>query len=582
MTDRIDRRSFLARGAVAGAGLAVAGATGGLIAACGNSGSSSDSSTTSGGSSTRPDGVSTATPKPGGSLVFGVDAEEKGFSPTQGTFDEVGILYARTVFDTLMILDSNGVPQPNLAQTVASNPAGTVWTITMRPNLTFHNGAACDGAAVAANFKAHQASLLTGPALTPIQSVVVTSPLVVTITMKTPWVPFNYYLCGGIGSQFAFIAEPTWLASGSQTNPVGTGPFVFQSWVPNDHFTATRNPKYWRPGLPYLDTITYKPIPDTDQILASLKSGAIDIMHTDTGSDIAQLRSDTSFAYCDDSVKVAGEPDMGLIQLNLSKAPFNNQKLRQAMAYATSSKQYVQVIDNGVTETSNGPFTSTSPYYLANNGYPAYNLDKAKQLVSEVKASGASVSFTLGHTPDPEGSQIGQYLQQVLQEAGMQVTLQPILQDSIINVALTGAFEALTWRQFGAVTPTSITSSGRRPTPTPRVRHQHGPQLGPTHADRAHPGPPGHRHGHAGRRVPAGQSAAVRGHPLRLVRPHRLGHRRRGQRTELQQPDDAVRRQGLRHDRRSDLAPGDLEVVVRSDTRSAPSDLPAAGGAVVP
>jgi len=454
MTDRIDRRSFLAKGAVTGAGLAIAGASGGLLAAC--SSSSSSSSTTAAGGSTstgQNDGVSTATPKTGGSLTFGVDAEEKGFSPTQGTFDEVGIMYARTVFDTLMILDAEGVPQPNLAESVTSNSTGTVWTITVRPNIEFHNGAPCDGAAVAANFKAHQASLLTGPALTPIQSIVVTSPQVVTITMKTPWVPFNYYLCGGIGSQFAFIAEPNWLASGSQTNPVGTGPFVFQEWVPNDHFTATRNTKYWRPGLPYLDSITYRPIPDTDQILASLQSGSIDIMHTDTATDIKALRDNPALNYCDDTVKLAGEPDMACIQLNLSKPPFNNLKLRQAMAYATSSAQYVQVIDSGVTEPTNGVFTSGSPYYLTNNGYPEYSLSKAKQLVAEVKASGAPVSFTLGHTPDPKGSQIGQYLQQVLEQAGMVVTLNPILQDSIINVALTGAYEALTWRQFGAVNP---------------------------------------------------------------------------------------------------------------------------------
>ena len=166
MTDRIDRRSFLAKSAVAGAGLAVAGASGGLLSAC--SSSSSSSSTTAAGASTgsRPDGISSATPKPGGTLVFGVDAEEKGFSPTQGTFDEVGILYARTVFDTLMILDANGVPQPNLASSVTSDPTGTVWTITVRSGVTFHNGAVCDGAAVAAHFKAHQASLRTGPALT--------------------------------------------------------------------------------------------------------------------------------------------------------------------------------------------------------------------------------------------------------------------------------------------------------------------------------------------------------------------------------------------------------------------------------
>jgi peptide/nickel transport system substrate-binding protein len=401
----------------------------------------------------RPHRAARPAPKKGGTLVFGVDAEEKGFSPTQGTFDEVGIMYARTVFDTLMILDDTGVPQPNLAESVSSDSAGTVWTIKCRSNIKFHNGAVCDAAAIAANFNAHIKSLLTGPALTPVQSVVVTDPTTITITMKTPWVPFSYYLCGGIGSQFAFIAEPTWLATSSQTNPVGTGPFVFQEWVPNSHFTATRNPNYWRAGLPHLDTITYKAIPDAQQLLASLNSGAVDMLHTSNATDTAAMRSNKTLGYIDDSKNVAGEPDMGCLLLNLRKAPFDNLKLRQAMAYATSSEQYVQVIDQGVTETSNGVFVKGSPYYLADNGYPAYNLAKAKQLVSEVKAAGGSVTFNLGHTPDPKGAQIGQYLQQVLQQAGMVITLQPILQDSIINVALTGGFQALTWRQFGAVNP---------------------------------------------------------------------------------------------------------------------------------
>ena len=452
MTKRIDRRSFLARGAAAGAGIAVVGTSGGVLAAC-SSGSSSGSGTTSG-TGSHPDGVSTATAKTGGSLIFGVDAEEKGFSTTLGTFDEVGIIYARTVFDPLMALSASGTPQPYLAQSVSPNSDYTVWTITMRPNLVFHNGAPCDAAAVAANFTAQKSSTLTGPALTTVADIAVTSPLVVTITMKSPWVPFDYYLTGGIGGQFAFIAEPTWLASGSQTNPVGTGPFVFQSWVPNDHFTATKNPHYWRQGFPYLDSITYKPITDPDQMLSSLTSGAIDIMHSDTPEVISQLRANTSLAYIDDSKNVAGEPDMGCILLNLSKPPFDNLKLRQATAYAISSAQYVEVIDKGVNATSNGPFTTTSPYYVADNNYPVADVDKAKSLVSQVaQETGQPVSITLNHTPDPSTTRIAEYLQAQLQTAGMKVTLAPVQQADIINTALLGSFEAQVWRQFGAVDP---------------------------------------------------------------------------------------------------------------------------------
>ena len=81
MSDRIDRRSFLARGAAAGAGLAVVGTSGGLLAAC-SSGSGSSSSSAA--SSVHPNGISTATPKTGGALIFGTEAEEVGFSTTKG------------------------------------------------------------------------------------------------------------------------------------------------------------------------------------------------------------------------------------------------------------------------------------------------------------------------------------------------------------------------------------------------------------------------------------------------------------------------------------------------------------------
>ena len=66
-------------------------------------------------------GVSTKTPKKGGSLVFGVDAEEQGFDPTQARFDEVGVMYARTVFDPLTIVTANGDWAPYLAQSVVPN-----------------------------------------------------------------------------------------------------------------------------------------------------------------------------------------------------------------------------------------------------------------------------------------------------------------------------------------------------------------------------------------------------------------------------------------------------------------------------
>lgn len=448
MPDRIDRRSFLARGAAAGAGLAAVSASGALLDACSSGASGSGSSTGS-----HPNGVSTATPKKGGQLIFGTEAEEKGFSPTQGTFDTTGILYARTVFDPLAIIAADGSVQPYLAASITPNGDYTVWTITMRPNVVFHNGAPCDGAAVAANLEAQKMSGLTGPAVTTISSISATGPLEVTVTMSSPWVPFDFYLAGGIGGQIAFIAEPNWLATNSQTNPIGTGPFVFQSWNPNDHFTAARNPHYWRTGYPYLDSITFKPIPDSQQLLNSLNSGVVDIIHTSTAQVTAQLRANTSLGYVDDSQHVAGEPDMGCLLLNLSIPPFDNLKVRQAAAMAISSEQYTQVINGGINPTSNGPFVPGSPFY-APTGYPAPDPAKAAQLVQQVRQeTGKPVTLTINHVPDANTTRIAEYLQQQLKNAGMSVNLSPIQQANFISTALTGNFQAQVWRQFGAVDP---------------------------------------------------------------------------------------------------------------------------------
>ncbi|HEY5252324.1 MAG TPA: ABC transporter substrate-binding protein, partial [Acidimicrobiales bacterium] len=389
-----------------------------------------------------------------GKLIFGTTAEEKGFDPTTATFDTPGVQYARTVFDPLTIIDANGKVQPYLAQSVTPNPDYSVWTVTMRPNVSFHDGTPCDAAAIATNFEAQKASLLTGSALTNIDTISVTGPLVVTVTMKTPWVPFDFYLAGGIGGQVAYIAAPSMLKSSTGTShPVGTGPFVFAEWDQNDHFTANRNPNYWRPGLPYLDSIEYRPIPDSQALLNSLLSGGVDLIQTDTSSVVKALQGNSSLSYIDDKTHLVGEPDMNCLLLNLAKPPFNNPSVRQAVAMAISSKQYATVIDQNVNPPSNGPFTKGSPYYAA-DGYPAFNPAKARRLIAKVAhQTGKPVSININHVPDSFDAKIGQFLQQQLSNVGIRASLTPVQQDQIINTALTGAFQAQVWTQFSATDP---------------------------------------------------------------------------------------------------------------------------------
>src|SRR5579863_8624156 len=165
--DRIDRRSFLSKSMAAAGGVAAAGVAGGALSACGSG---------SGGGATggARNGISTATPQKGGSLQFGVEAEEQGFDPATGRFDETGVQYARTVFDPLTILATDGSVQPYLAQAITPNSDYTVWTITARPNVRFHDGTTCDAAAIAGSLNHFKDNLL-GVTFTAVSNIAATS-----------------------------------------------------------------------------------------------------------------------------------------------------------------------------------------------------------------------------------------------------------------------------------------------------------------------------------------------------------------------------------------------------------------------
>ncbi len=443
MSDAIDRRHFLSQGLRTAAGVAVlGGGASSLLAACSSgSGSSSTSSSSNA-------GVSTATPKPGGSLTFATEAEIDGFDPTQDRWDSSGYMYIRTVYDNLVAFDTNGNAKPYLAQSVTPNSDYTQWTIVVRPNVVFHDGSPLNAAAVKTNLDAVKSAALTGPALTNISSVTVTDPMTVVVAMKAPWVPFPIVLA----VQTGVVVEPRTLLSGKAgTNPIGTGPFVFQQWVPNDHYTATKNPHYWRPGLPYLNQITFKPIVDPQSRENSLKSGTVDIMHSSDTQNLVDLQGDSSFVTINDMHQTF-QPDMDFVMLNTAVAPMNDIRVRQALAYAIDKQKVINTIFNGLPPQSFGPYVQGSPYY-GPTGYPDYNLAKAQSLVKQYEAEKGPISFEYGTVNQPKDLETNQLVQAMWKQAGIQSTIVQVEQSQYILNALQGKYQAYAWRQFATPDP---------------------------------------------------------------------------------------------------------------------------------
>ena len=351
------------------------------------------------------------------------------------------------------MITATGGAVPYLAESVTPNADYSVWTITLRQGISFHDGTPLNGEALYRNVDAVYKSALTGIALKPlIASYAQSGPYSVSVTMVRPWVTFPYTLAE---QQVCFVAAPSMLdaPNGGTDNPIGTGPFKFQDWVVNDHFTSTANPHYWRPGQPYLSSITFKPIPDAGARAEALQAGDVDLIHLSEPQQILQFRGDKSYAYLDNSGKMVGAPNVNCLMLNCAKPPFDDIDARRAVAYGTNRIQYAHVIDQNVNAPATGIYQPGSPYYTKTT-YPPYNATQARALVKKVRQkTGKPFTFTMNSVAAPYESRIAAYTQQQMQNIGITVNTVPMEQNELINDALAGSFEATEWNQFGGMSP---------------------------------------------------------------------------------------------------------------------------------
>jgi len=169
---------------------------------------------------------------------------------------------------------------------------------------------------------------------------------------------------------------------------------------------------------------------------------------------IADLQHDTSFQQVTDLHQTVGQPDMDFIMLNVSVPPLNDLTVRQALAYATDPAEIVKLFGRGVLTPNTSLFPPGSIYRAADNGYPVYNLAKAKQLVAKAAPNhGGSLDLQLIDITDPRQAEIIQAIQSMWQLAGFKVSLGQIQQVQYIDQLVGGQFQAAADEQFGAPDP---------------------------------------------------------------------------------------------------------------------------------
>ncbi len=438
----MDRRTFLVKGATVAGAVVLAGAAGTGLAACSSAGGSTTTTTASSGTA--------GAPTRGGSMTIGTMAEIDGFSPSQNRWDTNGLLYANTVYDPLMAVAEDGSIQPYLAKSLTPNAAYDQWTLTLRAGVTFHDGTALTSIVVKNNFDALASSSLTSGAVAGIASVTTPDDRTVVFTLKSPATGF----ASGLTTQAGYIVAQATLdqASDASVTPVGTGPFVFGSWQPNSHFTATRNPHYWQQGLPYLDQVTFRPIVDTTQREDSLRTGSIDALISIDAKTYAHFDGTTGYQALFETSPVIGSPTMGFMLLNCVRPPTDDLRIRTALAKATDQVAIQKMFGDGSVQAINGIFLPGSPY-AGHTDYPAHDAAGATSLVQQYAAEHGTPSIQISTTSDPRTVQLVQVVQQMWGSAGIDVSITIVQQADAIIDLLTGEYQAVPSAQFGAVNP---------------------------------------------------------------------------------------------------------------------------------
>lgn len=393
----------------------------------------------------------TGEPQRGGRVVYGTEAEVDGFNPVSNRWAISGHMVAQAVFDPLTALDADGVAQPYLAESVEPNDDYSSWTITLRSGVTFHNGTPLTADVVVANLEAHRVSPLTSTAVAPIASVTATGPLTVEVALSQPWAAFPGVLAGQAG----YVAEPSMLDTANpdaSRSPIGTGPFRLVEWTPNVRWVGERFEDYWRDGLPYLDAVEFRPLPNPQQRLNALLTGEVNLMHLSTSTVAAEMRAAAEAGEVQ-FLEDPGEAEESAVLLNLEAEPLNDVRVRRALALATDTQTFNEVIHLGLLEPSNGPFSPGTQWHTETN-YPAFDAAAARALVDEYiadPATPAEVSFTLTATPAARDQ--AELLAEQWRQVGITATIATVEQAEFINTAVTGNFEANVWRQFGSPDP---------------------------------------------------------------------------------------------------------------------------------
>jgi peptide/nickel transport system substrate-binding protein len=331
-----------------------------------------------------------AAPPEGGELIVGLSWEPSKIDPHR-TAAENGILPIMQTCETLVMREPDGTLVPGLASSWDISDDGKDYTFHLREGINFHDGTPFNAEAVKYNFdRIKDPATMSEYAVDYLGSYTgtdVVDDYTAVVHTDSPVASF----LGGLAEGWMCMVSPTaaekWGPEEFQDHFVGTGPFIFKEWKRGEYIRVEKNPDYWggpeffdHQGLAYLDAIVFKFVEEATVRTGTLETGEIHIAQEVQATDVAALEQDPNI-----NVLIMPSPGTGIfLMFNMSKAPTDDLKVRQAINYAIDQKAISDTLYQGVLGPSYGPLTPPTPCYWsgAEQMYP-YDPEKAKELLDE-------------------------------------------------------------------------------------------------------------------------------------------------------------------------------------------------------
>lgn len=371
---------------------------------------------------TAPSPATQATPQPvyGGTIVHAISSNmtlDSAFN-VGGGYDQIALYH---LYNTLLHVTPKITLEPEMALSWEI-PDKTTFIYKLRRGVKFHDGADFNAQAVKANFD----RILdpdfkpTGPTeVRPnVKAVEVVDDATIKFTLKGPNSEFPG---SALASTYGGIVSP--LAPARYNNDlrrhgVGTGPFQSAEWVLDDHITVKKFPGYWDAGLPYLDQITWKIIPDPTVRRTLLLTGEAQFIMEMGQQDIEALKADTN-------VKVVTQPGIkrNVVHFNMRKEPFSKKAARQALAYAVDRESISQAVYGGTWKAAEGLFPPISPFHDPTiKNYP-FDLKKAQEKLAEAGYPSGFEFLAMVASARPDEPQAAEIMKSQLAKVGVKMNI---------------------------------------------------------------------------------------------------------------------------------------------------------------